>query len=113
VKLSYALKTKQSSGPLLGRREVLLMGAASVMALAGLGNKKDAAFAQNSIVATPSLTEGPYFVDELLNRSDIRVDPTDNSIQEGFPLLLRIVVAQLDNGTLAGTGFFLALQPMA
>jgi protocatechuate 3,4-dioxygenase beta subunit len=77
------------------------MGAASVMALAGLGNKKDSAFAQSSIVATPSLTEGPYFVDELLNRSDIRVDPTDSSIQEGFPLLLRIVVAQIDNGTLS------------
>jgi protocatechuate 3,4-dioxygenase beta subunit len=41
-----------------------------------------------SCVVKPALTEGPYFVDELLNRSDIRVEPSDNSIKEGTVLHL-------------------------
>ena len=51
--------------------------------------------------ATPSLTEGPYCVDEMLNRSDIRVDPSDGSIQEGFPLRLGITVSQIDSGIIS------------
>ncbi|HKY09112.1 MAG TPA: hypothetical protein VJQ55_12750, partial [Candidatus Binatia bacterium] len=31
-------------------------------------------------VVRPEQTEGPYFVDEKLNRSDIRVDPSDKSV---------------------------------
>src|SRR5262245_47159025 len=30
-------------------------------------------------VVRPALTEGPYFVDERLNRSDIRTDPSTNT----------------------------------
>jgi protocatechuate 3,4-dioxygenase beta subunit len=41
-------------------------------------------------VLSPERTEGPYFVDERLNRSDIRVDPSDNSVQAGVPLKLTI-----------------------
>jgi uncharacterized protein (TIGR03437 family) len=43
-------------------------------------------------VARPAMTEGPYFVDELLNRSDIRPDPSNNSVKAGAPLKLRINV---------------------
>jgi uncharacterized protein (TIGR03437 family) len=43
-------------------------------------------------VARPALTEGPYFVDELLNRSDIRPDPSNNTVKAGVPLKLRINV---------------------
>jgi protocatechuate 3,4-dioxygenase beta subunit len=39
---------------------------------------------------TPQQTEGPYFVDEMLNRSDIRLDPSDGSVQDGIPLRLII-----------------------
>lgn len=46
-------------------------------------------------VVRPELTEGPYFVDEELNRSDIRSDPSDNSVQEGAQLDLTIRVAQI------------------
>jgi protocatechuate 3,4-dioxygenase beta subunit len=42
------------------------------------------------------MTEGPYFVDELLNRSDIREDPSDGSIEEGVPLRLAVTVAQVN-----------------
>src|SRR5262249_48112624 len=39
---------------------------------------------------------GPYFVEELLNRSDIRVDPTDGSVQDGVPLRLAINAQRID-----------------
>jgi protocatechuate 3,4-dioxygenase beta subunit len=89
------------SAQLFGRREVLVLGATSVLMLAGLGRRDETTFAQNSIVTTPGLTEGPYFVDELLQRSDIRVDPTDNTVQNGLPLRLRIIVSQINDGVLS------------
>ena len=46
-------------------------------------------------VVRPELTIGPYFVDEQLNRSDIRVNSEDNSVKEGVPLTLNIVVASV------------------
>jgi protocatechuate 3,4-dioxygenase beta subunit len=52
-----------------------------------------------SCVVRPAMTEGPYFVDELLNRSDIRSDPADGSVVEGTPLELTFVVSRV-----AGSG---------
>jgi protocatechuate 3,4-dioxygenase beta subunit len=46
-------------------------------------------------VVRPELTEGPYFVDEMLNRSDIRTDTSDGSTSEGFPLELAFNVTQI------------------
>jgi protocatechuate 3,4-dioxygenase beta subunit len=43
-------------------------------------------------VAAPSMTEGPYFVDELLKRADLRTDPTHNAVKPGVPLKLAIAV---------------------
>jgi protocatechuate 3,4-dioxygenase beta subunit len=51
-------------------------------------------------VLTPTKTEGPYFVDEKLNRSDIRSDPSDGSVQPGAPVSLTMVVVRAD-GTCA------------
>jgi protocatechuate 3,4-dioxygenase beta subunit len=45
-----------------------------------------------SCVVTPQQTEGPYFVDERLNRSDIRSDPSDGSVKDGLPLALEMCV---------------------
>ena len=39
-------------------------------------------------VVTPQQTSGPYFVDEMLNRSDIRSDPSNGWSKEGVPLHL-------------------------
>ena len=50
---------------------------------------------QCTVLGSPSLTEGPYFVDEDLIRTDIRVDPSDGSVQPGYPLSLAINVSQL------------------
>ena len=45
-----------------------------------------------SCVVRPELTIGPYFVDDQLNRSDIRSEPSDGSIKEGIPLTIAIGV---------------------
>ncbi len=50
-------------------------------------------------VVRPAKTEGPYFVDEMLNRSDIRIEPSDGSIKEGELLQLVFQVQQLDGDT--------------
>lgn len=47
-------------------------------------------------VVRPQQTEGPYFVDEKLNRSDIRSDPSDNSVKQGVPLRLVFHVSEVD-----------------
>lgn len=46
-------------------------------------------------IVRPAMTEGPYFVDEKLDRSDIRPDPSDGSIREGAPLELTFLVSQI------------------
>lgn len=47
----------------------------------------------------PQQTEGPYFVDEKLNRSDIRSDPSDSSVKQGVPLRLVFNVSQIDGSS--------------
>lgn len=83
------------------RRALLRRSAVGVLGLfAPWPGARDDAFAatQPTIVATPALTEGPYFVDEGLNRSDITVDPSNGAISAGFPLRLGITVSQLVAG---------------
>ena len=41
-------------------------------------------------VLRPELTHGPYFVDEQLNRSEVRTQPLEGSVKEGEPLKLTI-----------------------
>ena len=41
-------------------------------------------------VVKPEQTEGPYFVDEKLLRSDLRLDPGDNTMRPGLPLRLTL-----------------------
>lgn len=54
-----------------------------------------AATAVPSCVIVPELTEGPYWVDEGLNRSDVRSDPGTGTIKPGVPLTLAFNVAQV------------------
>src|SRR5689334_12869828 len=51
-----------------------------------------------SCVVRPEQTEGPYFVDEKLNRADIRVDPTDASVRPGVPLRLQFHISRISRG---------------
>jgi protocatechuate 3,4-dioxygenase beta subunit len=106
-------------GTVLSRREVLaLLGATGLVACApsALGGASPSAatpaataaataatvtattgatVAAPSCIVRPALTEGPYFVDEKLNRSDIRTDPSTNSAKAGTQLNLTFTVARV------------------
>ena len=78
------------AGRLLSRREILrylsVTGAVWLMAGSLNPRRADAGTLGPSCVVRPEQMEGPYFVDERLNRSDIRSDPTDGRIRSGTPL---------------------------
>jgi protocatechuate 3,4-dioxygenase beta subunit len=62
----------------------------------------------SSCVLTAALTEGPYFVDEKLNRSDIRSDPTTGAVSTGVPLALTFNVSRFaSNACTPLTGAYL------
>src|SRR5580765_3621800 len=86
-------------GRVLTRREALaLLGAGGIVALrAG----RLAAAAPGACVVRPALTEGPYFVDARLERSDIRSDPADGTRRPGAPLRLTLRVSRLSAGVCA------------
>jgi protocatechuate 3,4-dioxygenase beta subunit len=46
----------------------------------------DADAGEQSCLVRPAQTEGPYFLDEMLERSDIRDDPMTGRVKEGVPL---------------------------
>jgi protocatechuate 3,4-dioxygenase beta subunit len=52
-----------------------------------------------NIKGTPQQTEGPYFVEGMPKRSDIRSDPSDGLVQQGIPLRLILHVYDVDNGS--------------
>jgi protocatechuate 3,4-dioxygenase beta subunit len=106
-------------GRLLSRREVLALfgaaGAALLVACAGeapaaapasvatqapAGSSSGtvaaaAATAVPACVVVPALTEGPYFVDEKINRSDIRSDPSTGAVKAGSLLTLTFNVGRV------------------
>ena len=105
-------------GRVLTRREVLALlgaGGAAVLAACAPGQTATAqptiaaaqpttaaaatpaagTVALPSCIVRPEQTEGPYFVDEELNRADVRSDPSDGSVQEGVPLQLAFQVSQV------------------
>lgn len=96
------------SGDTITRRETLaLLGALSVASLTGcpttgnsMGNDSNtnSSSSDPDCVLTPAATEGPYFVDELLNRSDIRSDPVSGAVKEGAALRLVLNVARVSSG---------------
>lgn len=48
-----------------------------------------------SCIVRPALTEGPYFVDEKLDRSDIRSDPGTGAVRPGALLTLNFLVSRV------------------
>ena len=90
------------AGRLLSRREVVAYlgatGVAWLMAGSLNSGRAVAGMPGPSCVVRPEQTEGPYFVDERLNRSDIRSDPTDGRVRPGTPLALTLQISRLDAG---------------
>src|SRR4029450_7940108 len=79
-------------GRVLSRRSALaLLGAAGYSLWAG----RHPAVGQSprACGGRPPQTEGPYFVDELLNRKDLRSDPSDGTVKPGIPLEIALVVS--------------------
>jgi protocatechuate 3,4-dioxygenase beta subunit len=82
------------SESVLSRREVLaLLGAAGTGAFLVAPGRGHAQVP--SCVVAPKLEDDPYFVDEKLNRSDVRSDPADKTVRPGSPLRLTLRVSQL------------------
>ncbi len=98
-------------GRVLSRRELLtLLGSTGAAILVTTGFKNLNLLEQTntatpgattlpSCVVKPAKTEGPYFVDEILNRSDIRIEPSDGSVKEGVPLELIFHVTKVSSST--------------
>jgi protocatechuate 3,4-dioxygenase beta subunit len=94
-------------GRVLRRREVLaLIGAGSAVAAyaalqprasAGATGATSSAQALPSCVVRPEMTEGPFFVDEKLLRSDIRSDPATKALSAGVPLRLIFLVSKVSS----------------
>lgn len=87
-------------GTVLSRREALaLLGAAGAsLAAGGLlrpGPARAAGLIPPMCVVRPEQTEGPYFVDERLERFDVRSDPGTGAVPDGLPLELVIRVSQV------------------
>jgi protocatechuate 3,4-dioxygenase beta subunit len=89
------------SGLALTRREALALLAAGGFATLAPGRGVAQPAGTPACVARPALTEGPYFVDEQLHRSDIRPDPADGSVRAGVPLQLALRVSRLARGACA------------
>ena len=80
-------------GRILTRREALAAIGASTIAIWTLGSGRAyAAQGSPACIATPQQTEGPFFVDERLNRSDVRSDPATGAVADGIALTLSLSV---------------------
>jgi protocatechuate 3,4-dioxygenase beta subunit len=93
-------------GRVLSRREALTVLGASGLALLAGGTQQGLAWADPrrrvpACVARPEQTAGPYFVDQMLNRSDIRSDSASAVLKDGTPLELVLAVSALRAGSCA------------
>jgi protocatechuate 3,4-dioxygenase beta subunit len=80
-------------GRVLSRREALaFLGATGAVMLLGCSDSTATSDtstpASSACLVRPELTEGPYYVDEELNRSDVGSDPTTGAIKDGALLAL-------------------------
>ncbi len=82
------------------RRRALqgLAGIAAAYFIPAWNETVEAADTVTCVAATPTVTEGPYWVDEKLFRSDIRTDPSTGAARAGIPLTLTINVENLTSG---------------
>ena len=89
--------TTISVKPSPGRRAAMraLAGGAMLVAGRAWAQRDDVATRPPSCVLTPQQTEGPYFVDERLERADIRSDPSNGSVRDGVPLALSMRISTL------------------
>ena len=86
---------KPGSRPMSRRNALGTLGALGVVSLLGARTRlvqpaRAAVVGGGACTLTPELTIGPYFVDERLDRSDVRGDSTSPFIADAVPLHLMI-----------------------
>ena len=90
-------------GRVLTRREALaVLGSSGALLLLGSSAGADSSSRggpRYRCVVRPASTAGPYYVDEKLNRSDIRSDPTDGLLKQGALLVLTMNVSSIVRGS--------------
>lgn len=102
-------KDDRPVGRILDRREALRLlsaGGAAVFAAGAVSAGPSAltpraAVPMPSCIVRPELTEGPYFADVELDRSDIRAEPSTGEVRPGAPIALTFTVAQISAGACA------------
>ncbi len=88
------------SRPLTRRQALALLGASG----AALLSARRARAANDSLpacVVRPRQTEGPFFVDGDLERTDLRIDPRTGAVKVGTPLRLAFRVSQVGGSACA------------
>ena len=89
-------------GTIFSRREALQLAARAGFGLAASGLFGAAVAStqqkQVNLVASPALTEGPFFVDEKLNRSNLLEGTTREAVVKGVPLELALTVMKAQGG---------------
>ena len=91
--------SRREAVTLIGASGLALLGARYLPAQHGRAPAVGRGAQLAACVVRPRQTEGPYFVDEKLHRSDIRSDPADGSIRPGAPLSLTLNVSRVVDGT--------------
>jgi protocatechuate 3,4-dioxygenase beta subunit len=87
---------------LLNRREALaLIGASGVAFMTGAARGQAPAGPATTCVVRPQQTEGPFFVEEALDRGDIRSDPRTGLLSAGMPLALTFRVSRQNGAACA------------
>lgn len=66
---------------------------------AALAETQQAAAGSLACIGTPEIEEGPFFVDERLNRSDLTADSTEPGVANGVPLHLAFRIRTLHGST--------------
>src|SRR5689334_18257724 len=85
----------------MNRREAfaLLAGVGAAFFVPAWNETVEAADSITCVPSTPTVTEGPYWVDEKLFRSDIRTDPNTGTARAGVPLTLTMYIQNLSSTT--------------
>jgi protocatechuate 3,4-dioxygenase beta subunit len=78
---------------MVNRRHALrMLSAAGTLPLIGATNTA-------ACIVTPAETEGPFFVDERLRRSDLTTGTSRDAVIHGTPLVLQLTVSRVTDGS--------------
>lgn len=93
------METDDYTSKSYSRRDFLgILGASAAAVIFSCNSAQTASVAANSLppcIGVLEQTEGPFFVDENLNRSDIRTDSATGTAREGVPLELEFQVSHV------------------